>query len=152
MTTVLWVAGVLFFASVITANLMVWSHVMAKTDGISSWLKRNLPGINILAIVAGASVVGALIWQVADMRLEMRREFAELNREVYQSDNSLKVQTALMKADLEYVRPRVIRDDFEKEIARLNQEIDKLREENRLLQRQIDALNAQLLTEKRNKS
>jgi len=155
MTLVPTVVVVLFFVFVVTANLLTWNRIVAEDSGTSSWLKKHLPGINVLAIVGAAFFLGGLTWQMStlrtdfskqfdDMRTEMKAELDVLNNEVYRNPDSLKIQTALMKADLEHVRPRVIREDFDKRIADLTGQLAQLQQDNEQLRQQLTQLNQEL--------
>jgi hypothetical protein len=131
-----WSVLVLVFALlVISANLIIWNNIMAgnSNDDTPSWLSKILPGINILAIIGAAVAFGGLLWQVSgletqltEFRTEVRNEFSALNNEVYRNDNSLKLRTTRIEDNLNRIGQRVIREDFEREIQRLNTEIARL--------------------------
>jgi len=152
------VVVVLFLASVVVANLFVLAHLMVKPSRTSwpPWLTWLLSGGNILVVVGGVFWLAQLperTAQLASDRIQkilvpqiqqLQTDIRVINGSVFNNADSLMSRVGNIQGALEYIQPRVIREDFDKRIADLTSQLAQLQQDNGQLRQQLTQLNQEL--------
>ncbi len=144
-----------FFCIAIVASFLVF--LRALNDMAANHSQSPLPiilGILIPIFIAAAPFVfwfGGVPSQLArvqkdigELRLQVQDDIGDLQTEVYKADTSLKARTSRIETTLEDIRVRTIREDYDREIGRLNSQISSLRSQLDQLRKDNQTLRSRL--------